>query len=47
VDPVSGTRFPKDAAAATLVWQGATRYFISEETRREFERQNVLPAKGS
>lgn len=50
VDPVSGTRFPKDAAAATLERAGVTYHFICEETRREFEKQNVekvVPATGS
>jgi YHS domain-containing protein len=36
-DPVAGVRFPKHAAAATLVRGGKTFYFIGEETRREFE----------
>ena len=35
-DPVSGTHFPKYAAAATLDWEGKTYYFIGEETRKEF-----------
>jgi YHS domain-containing protein len=35
-DPVSGTLFPKYAAAATLDWEGKTYYFIGEETRQEF-----------
>jgi len=43
-DPVSGTRFPKDAAAATLERAGKTYYFISEATRREFEAQGAEPA---
>ena len=41
-DPISGTRFPKYAAAATLDWQGATYYFIGEETRREFAKKNGI-----
>lgn len=35
-DPISGTRFPKYAAAATLDWQGTRYYFVGDETRREF-----------
>lgn len=37
-DPVTGTRFPKSAAGAKLERDGHTYYFISEETRREFEK---------
>jgi YHS domain-containing protein len=36
-DPVSGTTFPKLAAGAKLERDGRTYYFVSEETRREFE----------
>jgi YHS domain-containing protein len=39
-DPVAQVRFPKFSAGATLEWQGRTYYFIGEETRREFEKQN-------
>jgi YHS domain-containing protein len=45
-DPVAHVRFPKFAAGATLQWQGRTYYFIGEETRREFARQNGLGAEG-
>jgi len=38
-DPVAHVRFPKFAAATSLDWQGQTFYFIGEETRREFEKQ--------
>lgn len=38
-DPVAGVRFPKFAAGATLQRGGQTYYFISEETRREFEKE--------
>jgi YHS domain-containing protein len=38
-DPIAGVQFPKYAAAATLDRQGKTWYFISEETRREFEQK--------
>ncbi len=37
VDPVTGIRFPKFAAASTLEVKGKTYYFIAEKTRREFE----------
>src|SRR5262249_18706527 len=39
-DPVAQVRSPRFAAGATLEWQGRTYYFIGEETRREFARQN-------
>jgi YHS domain-containing protein len=42
-DPVSGTQFPKYAAADTLEHQGKTYYFIGTETRREFQKQKGLP----
>lgn len=41
-DPISGTRFPKYAAAATLDWKGSTYYFIGEETRQEFAKKNGI-----
>jgi YHS domain-containing protein len=41
-DPVAQVRFPDFAAGATLEWQGKTFYFIGEETRREFARQNGI-----
>ena len=41
-DPVARVRFPRAAAAATLEWQGQTVYFIGEETRREFEKQQGI-----
>jgi YHS domain-containing protein len=44
-DPVAGVRFPKFAAGATLEWQGRTLYFIGEETRREFEKQQGFGSK--
>lgn len=44
VDPISGTRFPKHAAAASLDCQGTTYYFISEETRSEFAKKNAAQA---
>lgn len=43
IDPISETRFPKYAAAATLDWQGKTYYFIGEETRQQFAKKNQIP----
>jgi YHS domain-containing protein len=44
-DPVAEIRLPKFAAAAQLDWEGNRYYFISEETKREFqERHGVVPA---
>lgn len=42
---VTPVRFPKMVAAATLDWKGQKFYFISEETRREFEKQNGIGTK--
>jgi hypothetical protein len=42
-DPIAHVRFPRDVAAGTLEWQGHTVYFMGEETRREFARQNNIP----
>jgi len=42
-DPVSGTQFPKYAAADSLQHDGQTFYFIGAETRREFQKQKGLP----
>jgi YHS domain-containing protein len=39
VDPVANVRFPKAFAQSTLEKGGKTHYFISEQTRREFERR--------
>jgi YHS domain-containing protein len=44
-DPVAHIRFPSMAAAATTEVRGKKLYFISEETRREFERQQASPSK--
>jgi YHS domain-containing protein len=44
-DPIAHVRFPKLAAAATVNYQGNTFYFVGEETRREFEQQNRIPAR--
>jgi YHS domain-containing protein len=40
VDPVADVRFPKAYAHASLDKEGKTYYFISEETRREFEERH-------
>ena len=39
-DPVAQVRFPRFAAATKLEWSGKTYYFISDETRGEFEAQH-------
>jgi YHS domain-containing protein len=44
-DPVAGVRFPKYAAGATLEHGGQTYYFVSVETRREFEKQRGIVSK--
>jgi hypothetical protein len=41
-DPIAHVRFPKDAAATMLEWEGQKFYFIGEETRREFAQQNKI-----
>jgi YHS domain-containing protein len=41
-DPISNTRFPKYAAAATTDWRGSTYYFISVDTQREFAVKNQI-----
>jgi hypothetical protein len=41
-DPIAHARFPDFAAGATLEWQGQKFYFIGEETRQEFARQNGI-----
>lgn len=38
-DPIAKVRFPKFAAAAKIEAKGNTVYFISEETRRQYEQQ--------
>ena len=40
-DPVIGLRFPKFAAGATLEWKGKTYFFVSEETLKEFQKQQA------
>jgi YHS domain-containing protein len=44
-DPIAHVRFPKLAAATTLERGGQTFYFIGEETRREFEKQQGAGSK--
>jgi YHS domain-containing protein len=44
-DPIAHVRFPKFAAAATLERQGKTFYFLGDETRREFEKQQGIASK--
>ena len=44
-DPIAHVRFPKVAAGTTLEWQGQRLYFIGEETRREFEKQQGIASK--
>lgn len=41
-DPIAHVSFPKQAAATMLTWQGQTFYFIGNETRQEFEKQNSI-----
>jgi YHS domain-containing protein len=40
-DPVAGVQMPRYAARCTLESGGKTHYFISEETRREFEAKQA------
>jgi YHS domain-containing protein len=43
-DPIMGVRFPKFAAGATLEWKGKTYFFVSHESRAEFQKkQGVSP----
>jgi YHS domain-containing protein len=39
-DPVARIRMPKAVARETLCFEGQTYYFISAETRREFEKRH-------
>lgn len=41
-DPVAKVQLPKYAASSSVDWKGKTYYFISEETRREFEKQQGI-----
>jgi YHS domain-containing protein len=42
-DPIADIEFPKYAAAATLERNGSTYYFISEDSRDAFKRENHIP----
>ena len=44
-DPIAQVRFPKHAAATTLTWNGKEFYFVSDETRREFEKQQGIASR--
>lgn len=44
-DPIAGVQMPKYAAKTTLEVGGKTHYFISEETKREFENQSAAAKK--
>jgi len=44
-DPIAHVRFPRVVAATSLDWGGQRFYFIGEETRREFEKQNAVGVK--
>jgi YHS domain-containing protein len=41
-DPIARVRFPTEAAAASLEWNGKQYFFITDESRREFERQHGI-----
>lgn len=41
-DPVTKVEFPEYAAAATLDWKGSKVYFISEEARDAFKKENGI-----
>lgn len=44
-DPVFKVQFPKYAAAATVEWQGKTHYFVSDDSRQQFEKEKGIAAK--
>lgn len=44
-DPIAGVQMPKYAAKTTLEADGTIYYFISDETRREFEKQRATAVK--
>ena len=44
-DPIAGVQMPKYAARTTLAVDGKTYYFISDETRSEFEKQRATAGK--
>jgi len=41
-DPIAGVRFPNIAAACMLEFGGKKYYFVGDETRREFAKQNNI-----
>ena len=41
-DPIAHVSFPRFAAAATLEWRGEKFYFVGEETRQEFAKQQGI-----
>jgi YHS domain-containing protein len=44
-DPIAGVQLPKYAAKSTLEADGQTYYFISEDSKREFEQQRKSAGK--
>jgi hypothetical protein len=44
-DPVAHVRFPAEAAAASLEWGDKRHYFITDDSRREFERLHGIGSK--
>lgn len=44
-DPIAGVQMPRFAAKATLEADGKTYYFISDETKVEFEKQRKSAGK--
>ncbi len=44
-DPIAHVRFPRIAAATTLDWKGQKFYFVGDETRHEFEKQQGIAVK--
>ena len=44
-DPIAHVSFPRIAAATTLEWKGQKFYFIGEETRQEFEKQQGITSR--
>ena len=41
-DPIAHVSFPRFAAAATLEWRGEKFYFVGEETRQAFAKQQGI-----
>lgn len=44
-DPIAHVRFPKVAAASSLVAGGKTYYFIDDEMRQQFEKEQAITSK--